>query len=143
MHSDSYPEKALDAVHEGMHVIDAKGDDIGDVTEVIHPDPDMASTVHNEQAIRRHRPVHPPLPGPGLAGGVLTPPGAADMTAIPIGPSEPAVPPELAERLLQTGYVKIDCKGLFRRDRYAGADQISDVEGETMYLAVPKKELAR
>ncbi|MCW2503535.1 MAG: hypothetical protein JWO79_1819 [Actinomycetia bacterium] len=49
---------------------------------------------------------------------------------------EPDVPGELAERLLRTGFVKIDRRGFFNSDAYAGADEIDRVEGDTVYLLV-------
>jgi hypothetical protein len=53
----------------------------------------------------------------------------------------PKLPPELAERLLRTGYIKVDRKGLFRHDVYAGADQIAEVENGTVHLAVDQDML--
>jgi len=54
---------------------------------------------------------------------------------------KPQLPPPLAERLLRTGFLKVDRKGLFRRDVYAGADQIAKVDNGTVHLAVDQDML--
>ncbi|WP_243859901.1 sodium:calcium antiporter [Amycolatopsis arida] len=41
---------------------------------------------------------------------------------------------QLAERMLRLGYVKIDGQGLFGRDRYAAADRVDRVDGDTVVL---------
>ena len=46
---------------------------------------------------------------------------------------EPAIPRELAERMLRVGYIKVEGTGL-HRDMYADADRIDRVEGDTVYL---------
>lgn len=56
--------------------------------------------------------------------------------------AEPHLADELAERLLRTGFVKIDRKGLFAPDVYAGADRIDTVDGDVVRLSVPVDELA-
>jgi hypothetical protein len=54
---------------------------------------------------------------------------------------EPHVPGELRERLLRTGFIKIDRKGLLRADAYAAADDIDRVQDSVVYLAVEDKRL--
>jgi hypothetical protein len=56
--------------------------------------------------------------------------------------AEPNVPGELAERLLRTGFVKIDRKGLLKPDVYAGADEIDTVDHDLVRLSVPVDRLA-
>jgi hypothetical protein len=53
----------------------------------------------------------------------------------------PALPPPFAERLLRIGYALVDRKGLFARDAYIAATDIERVEGDTVYLNVPKDML--
>jgi hypothetical protein len=65
----------------------------------------------------------------------------ADRGPTQVGPAEPDVAVELAQKLLHNGYIKIDSKGLFHRDRYAGADQIGRAEHNTLHLTVAKQEL--
>ena len=56
--------------------------------------------------------------------------------------AEPYVPDELAERLLRTGFIKIDRKGLLKPDVYAGADEIDTVDRDLVRLSVPVDRLA-
>lgn len=56
--------------------------------------------------------------------------------------AEPYLPDELAERLLRTGFIKIDRKGLLKRDVYAAADEIDAVDGDLVRLSVPVDVLA-
>jgi heat induced stress protein YflT len=56
--------------------------------------------------------------------------------------AEPYLPDELAERLLRTGFIKIDRKGLLKPDVYAGADEIDDVDRDLVRLSVPVERLA-
>lgn len=132
---------ALDAVQEGMNVIDANGDELGTVALVAVADPDAALTIHRELIGEYERPA---LPTPGVPGGVIGPVasgGFGDRLSGPVGPAEPDVSPELAEQLLRSGYVKIDSLGFFHRDRYAGAEQLDRVEGNTLHLAATRHDL--
>jgi hypothetical protein len=56
--------------------------------------------------------------------------------------AEPYLPDELAQRLLRTGFIKIDRKGLLKRDVYAGADEIDAVDGDLVQLSVAVDVLA-
>jgi len=53
----------------------------------------------------------------------------------------PDVPRPFASRLLLTGYLKVDRKGLFARDAYVSATEIDAVEGDTVRLNVSKDML--
>jgi hypothetical protein len=53
----------------------------------------------------------------------------------------PDLPRELAERLLRTGYLRVDRKGFFAKDAYVSATDIDRVEGDTVYLDVDKDML--
>lgn len=55
--------------------------------------------------------------------------------------AEPDVPPQRAEQLLRTGYVKIDAREFLARDLYAGADEIRHVDGNLVQLTVPRRRL--
>jgi hypothetical protein len=93
-------------VREGMRVVDAAGNEVGRVTVVKMGDPGAVTT----------------------QGQILNEPS--------LEAEKPHLPPELSERLLRIGYIKVDRKGLFRSDVYAGADQIAKVDGDTVHLAV-------
>jgi hypothetical protein len=94
-------------VREGMRVVDAAGNEVGRVTVVKMGDP-----------------------------GAVTTQGQILLNEPSLEAEKPHLPPELSERLLRIGYIKVDRKGLFRSDVYAGADQIAKVDGDTVHLAV-------
>jgi len=56
--------------------------------------------------------------------------------------ADPFLPDELAERLLRTGFIKIDRKGLLKPDVYAAADEIDTVDRDLVRLSVPVDGLA-
>jgi heat induced stress protein YflT len=56
--------------------------------------------------------------------------------------AEPHLPDELAERLLRTGFIKIDRKGLLKPDVYTAADEIDTVDRDLVRLSVPVDGLA-
>jgi hypothetical protein len=99
-------------VREGMRVVDAAGQEVGKVAVVKMGDPGAVTTQ-------------------GQTPGLDAPPEV----------EKPRLPPPLAERLLRTGFLKVDRKGLFRRDAYAGADQIAKVDSGTVHLAVDQDAL--
>ncbi|MEQ4300067.1 hypothetical protein ABNF97_01520 [Plantactinospora sp. B6F1] len=104
-----------------------------------------------------HQPAVPgmptePLPiaqvNPGMS--VLDAAGEAvgTVTAVqqPGTDVHPDAPPGQAERLMSTGYLRIDVDGLATSDAYAGGDQVADVsEGDpgVVTLTVPHTELTR
>jgi hypothetical protein len=147
MPSEPYPETAtLDQTRDGMTVIDANGDELGTVAAVAHRDPDAALSVHRELIEQYERASTAP-PISSLPGGLYGPANATTGRFVgrgmpPVGATEPTVPPELAEQLLRTGYIKVDSKGFFHRDRYAAANQLDRVEDNTVYLNAPKNDLA-
>ena len=100
-------------VREGMRVIDSTGHEVGRVTVVKMGDPEAVTT----------------------QGQTL----GLDEAGLDI--SRPDLPPELAERLLRVGFVKVDRKGLFRKDAYIPADQIDRVEDNIVRLGVSQDAL--
>jgi hypothetical protein len=55
--------------------------------------------------------------------------------------NEPHVRSPFAARLLRLGFIKVNRKGLFKRDVYAVATEIERVEDGTVHLAVPEDAL--
>jgi hypothetical protein len=53
----------------------------------------------------------------------------------------PKLPRELAERLLRTGYLRVDRKGFLAKDAYVSATDIERVVGDTVHLDVDKDML--
>lgn len=144
------------AVKEGMKVLDSDGAEVGHVEFVKMADPDATTTPAEEPApgeipgvagMPMAAPGAVPGTGPGgVMGGI---PGGAGVSNIPAGlvqpegGGEPVLPPALSERLRRQGYLKVDSKGLFKRDVYVGADQLDTVRGDVVILAVSKGELAK
>ncbi|PSL57372.1 hypothetical protein B0I31_102350 [Saccharothrix carnea] len=105
-------------VEVGMPVIDRENEQLGTVAALKFGDP-QAITAEGQQAPR----------------------GLAEVVVDSFTGSEPDVPRQLAEKLLRTGYIKIDAKGLFSTDLYAGADQVDRVAADGVRLAVPRHHL--
>jgi hypothetical protein len=107
------PEATMTQIREGMQVVDDSGAKVGVVAELKMGDP-----------------------------SAITPAGqrSHDMG---FGTFEQRVPEHLAARLLRTGYIKIKRGGIFRRDAYAGADEIADVRDDVVTLAVGGDRLER
>lgn len=110
---------AMGQVREGMKVLDQSGQEIGTVEEFKLGDP-QAVTAEGQ--------------APDTGGGLVD-----DLARAVSG--GPDVPQQYAERLLRIGYIKIDSKGLFKSDCYAGADRVERVEGDTVHLNVDKSQL--
>jgi hypothetical protein len=133
-------------VRSGMEVVDSSREKIGTVSVVKVSDPDAVTTQGQESGIDAGATpsVVPAAPAGGIGAGgapVAAPIGA--LAAGITGGTEPDVPEPLAERLVRTGFLKIDSKGLFKRDLYVAADQITHVSGETVSLATTKDHLTK
>jgi hypothetical protein len=116
------PEGPIVDVSEGMRVVDRRGEDVGTVEAVRMGDPEA---------------VTPRGQDVGARSGLIEDVGAA------FAGNDPPVPPEIAERLLRIGYVKIDGKGILDRDFYVLADQVTGVAGDVVRLSVDREELVR
>lgn len=111
----------VNQIREGMRVIDAAGDEIGEVKSVSFGDPQAATTEGEEIDT-----------GNTFVDDLVTPfAGGGDLDV-----AEPA-----RSRLLRMGYVKIDGKGWFDKDRYARMDEVAGVSGDEIRLRVGKDQL--
>ena len=111
----------LEGVHEGMRVIDSAGEEIGDVEIVKMGDPDAATVGADENR----------------DGGLFQ--GFAEAFG---WDAEPDIPAPLAARLMRTGFIKIDAKGLFAGSRYVAADKVANVSTDTVTLTIRKDHMA-
>jgi hypothetical protein len=118
----SQQHQPIELVREGMKVVDAAGNEIGKVDFVRMGDP-QAATVSPAQVDR--------------TGGLLE--SVADAVA---GPNADDLPETLAGDLLRVGYLRIDTKGWFNKDRFVPADAITGVAGDIVRIALTKDELA-
>ncbi|WP_188186868.1 PRC-barrel domain-containing protein [Nonomuraea sp. SYSU D8015] len=105
-----------------MNVVDGDGERIGTVENVKMGDPQAVTTQGQ---------------GGGSRPGLLSP--VAEVFA----DAEPDVPPAVAARLLRTGFIKVDARGLFARDFYVAPDQVARVDGDTVHLTADAGALAR
>jgi hypothetical protein len=111
----------IEYVHKGMRVVDAVGDDIGTV-DIVKMGDHQAATIQGEAD---------------------TYDSMTDRLATVFGwDNEPDLPPQLAAHLLRVGFIKIDTKGLFSKNRYVAADHIAGVSGDTVRLTVNKDNMA-
>ncbi len=110
----------LNRVHEGMHVFDTHGQDVGRVDAVQMGDPEAATTAGNEGRT-----------------------GPLDVFAEALGDErEPDVPEPLRSRLVRSGYLKLDSSKLLAADRYVPASYVREVADDRVHLSVPGDELA-
>lgn len=117
----------ISLIHEGMSVYDVENERIGEVDEVYFGAADMEdqelgtgpASISRADSMR-DRPV-------------------ADAIAAIFDPRE--VPDELAEKLLHSGYIRVDSTGLFAADRYILPDQIASVSDEDVHLSVSREQL--
>jgi hypothetical protein len=119
-------EEALFAqIREGMKVVDAAGEDVGKVDDIVMGDPEAVTTEGQEM-----RPAD---------GGILG--NVAQAVTDPRG--EPDVPDPFYSQLVRTGYIKVDAKGWFSKDRYVPAEFVAAVEDDVVRLAVTRDNLPR
>ncbi|MFY1635578.1 hypothetical protein ACN27F_20275 [Solwaraspora sp. WMMB335] len=115
----------IDRITPGMSVIDVQGASIGTVTLVRRGDPN-AVAIEGEVD-----------PGDEI-GDQLPHPEAGD---------EPTTAPDVAARLLRTGFIKIGGAVAGTREAsgagYAGVDQVSAVQDGVVRLAIPRSEVTR
>jgi hypothetical protein len=62
-------------------------------------------------------------------------------TALADREGEPDVPEPFRSQLVRTGFIKVDTKGWFRKDRYVPAELIAAVEGDAVRLSVTRDQL--
>ncbi|MDD9206062.1 hypothetical protein PU560_06200 [Georgenia sp. 10Sc9-8] len=108
----------MSKVRDGMTVVDSTGEEVGTVAAVQMGDPQAVTT--EGQA-------------PDESQGLLERMGEAFDAS-------QGLPPQAADQLRRTGYVKIDSKGI-ASDVYASAEQVSDVSGDTVRLATERDQL--
>lgn len=118
---DGYPSSdgPMSRITTGMSVIDSDGAKVGTVDEIRMGD---AGAVEAE-------------PAEADDPGAIVSPLAAVYTA-GSGPH-----PDARARLARLGYVRVDAKGFFSRDRYVEPDQIAEVSGDEVRLSVPGNQL--
>jgi hypothetical protein len=110
------PNERLQQIRIGMQVVDYTGNDLGKVELVELPNADTAAVDANRQTTT------------GLGG-------ALKETAL-----EPVVPEPRRSELIRYGFIKIDNPDLGDINRYVRSDQIREVSGDTVKLAVIQEQ---
>lgn len=149
MGSDTIESGPITRVREGMRVVDANGDDLGTVEDVKMGDPTAVTTVGEEPGggggdLADGAGVIAVGGGTSGSTGMAGAPGGAGAAAaggLFGGGGAPDLPESFRNELVRVGYIRIDAKGWFGGDRYARADQIADVSGDTVRLTVAKEGL--
>lgn len=119
--TDWSEHQPIEAVADGMDVVDATGERIGTVALIEMGDPGAATSEGNRLQDQ----------------GILSDLGIALVGDV----REPDVDSGARPLLLRVGFVKIDVRGLFARDLYARGDQVAAVEGKTVHLSATRDEL--
>ncbi len=125
----SQSHSILSQVRNGMDVYDRENEHIGTVDEVHFGAATESQLTHGT--------------GPATATSADSPGRDSLIGAIAesINPSE--VPQELQEKLMRTGYIRLDSSGLFASDRYIMPDQIATFVDDKVYLNVTRDELIK
>ncbi len=129
MMPDNINTTDLARVREGMTVYDARGEAIGTVESVFLGDVSDDAIEQGGNAA-----VSPDI---DLSGDK----SLVDNIAEVFAPDD--LPRELAERLLNSGYVRLDVEGLLAADRYIMPEQISSVTGDSVRLRVSIDDLIK
>ncbi len=119
--SDTVETGMIAQVREGMRVVDAGGADVGKVADVRMGDPSAVTTQGEDT---------------GDGDSVL-----GDAGAVLFGNLDTDLPESFRHQLARVGYIRVDGAGWFDSDRYASADQITDVSGDTVRLSVDRDSL--
>ena len=117
-----FQDAPITRVHEGMHVVDAAGDEVGRVQAVQMGDPEAVTA----DADTPRRTVF-----------------ESAVQAVASDEAEPDVPEPLRSRLIRSGYLKIDGPDLMDTDRYVSSENVGDVREDRVVLSVRKDQLAR
>lgn len=122
--TDNQPTNLTTNVHDGMDVFDLSGDKIGKV-EFVRLSDEIASTEYPETA---------------TAGTVDEQNSSFIEDIADVFTDWPEVPEEMRQRLLRSGFVRID-RGLLKSDAVATPEQIANVTEDSVYLNVAEDGL--
>lgn len=116
--------RLLTQIHEGMTVYDNKNEKVGRVDKVYLGTESQSDELEPEATPQPYRPNE----------GTIT-----EAIANVFDPDE--MPEPVAQRLLHSGFVRIDGAGLTAADRYAVPAQLTAVSDDEVHLSVSRQEL--
>lgn len=121
----------LSQIHKGMGVYDVGDNHIG-LVDFVH----FGAASETQQELGTG-PASPSLADdPDMRRDTII-----DNLAEAFSPNE--VPQELQEKLLVSGYIRLDTDGIFASDRFITPDQITGVSGDHVQLSVTRDQLVK
>lgn len=124
-------QSILSQIHEGMPVYDVRDNHIGRVAFVHFG---AASETQQQLGVGPASPA--PADNPNMRQDSII-----DNIAEAFDPNE--VPKELQQKLLVSGYIRLDTAGFFATDRFITPDQIVGVKDDTVQLSVNRDQLVK
>ena len=124
-------QSILSQIHEGMPVYDVRDNHIGRVAFVHFG---AASETQQQLGVGPASPA--PADNPNMRQDSII-----DNIAEAFDPNE--VPTELQEKLLVSGYIRLDTAGFFASDRFITPDQIAGIQDDTVQLSVNRDQLVK
>jgi hypothetical protein len=121
----------LSQVREGMDVYDVRDNRIGSV-EFVH----FGAANETQQELGTGPAAAAPADDPNMRRDTII-----DNIVEAWDPNE--LPEELREKLLFSGFIRIDTAGLFAADRYIVPEQIVNVADDNVYLSVEREQLVK
>ena len=126
------PTDPLERVHAGMHVVDARGQRIGQVTRVQMPPPPVTHPPDSD-IIDDMATLVPAPPDMTEAGAEFDVIGTSPLGHDPAGlPSD--VPDPIREHLEEVGFIEVEGSTLHGLNRFIAADQIHEVTGDRVVI---------
>ena len=121
----------LAQIRNGMGIYDVRDERIGEV-DFVH----FGAASETQQELG----TGPAVPGPADSPQMRED-SIIDNIAEAFYPNE--IPNQLQEKLLLTGYVRMDADGFFAADRFIMPDQIARVADDRVYLSVNRDQLIK
>ena len=121
----------LSLIHEGMSIYDVRENHIGRV-DFVH----FGAASETQQELGTGPATPAPADNPNMRRDTII-----DNIAEAFQPNE--VPEQLQNKLLLSGYVRMDADGFFASDRFITPDQIARVADDRVYLAVNRDQLVK
>jgi len=124
-------QSILSQIHKGMPVYDVRDNHIGHVAFVHFG---AASETQQQLGVGPASPA--PADNPNMRQDTII-----DNIAEAFDPNE--VPKELQEKLLVSGYIRLDTAGFFATDRFITPEQIAGIKDDTVQLSVNRDQLIK
>jgi hypothetical protein len=121
----------LSQVREGMGIYDVRDNHIGHV-DFVH----FGAASETQQELGTGPATSAPADDPNMRRDTII-----DNIAEAFQPNE--VPEQLQNKLLLSGYIRMDADGFFAADRFITPDQIARVIDDKVYLSVNRDQLVK